>query len=459
MFLLDLLSALEGKSLGSSLAGRERKRPVGKEGFSLLFDTILQGQALHVALPTGNSNLTEKKLLSVTQQLPRLTGSYRGESFRLSSKKLIFLQRTGTVLQHKEAKDSLVGTSFLMKEGILSVSVFHYRKGYNINQIDFHSANSVKKEHLQSELLGGSYPVGGKVPNSKGSFLKISGERAPDSVKTQESLTIFEQKEEKYVEGELSGLNVGSSGEREIDSDLLVNDETGESAFTKSEKKALSVLKKEKSSKNLLNGVLKSKSITGVELHKGKEGVVHKEKKHVILLDESRRNFQGISQLQDGGDGAPRSSQSVDDVPLPSNQEARHEIAKGENVSSRPATAETDKFQLAYWRFEQSSDSHEGSDNFHQESGRQNVQRHFPTYTFSLDLKNFSFKAGFTRNALSLSINFLSGQGITPSLIEEIESVVRSSGIAFGRIQLKVKGKTVYSSNVKKEEVSLELRV
>ncbi|WP_165863694.1 hypothetical protein [Phorcysia thermohydrogeniphila] len=384
--------------------------------------------------------------------------------------------------------------STFQKEETLSVSVSHYRKGKNINQIGFPSADSVKKEsagkkeHLQSELLGGSYPVSGKVPNSKESSLQISGERAPDSVKTRESLTTFEQKGERlaslhpsYVEGEFSGLNVSSSGERETDAglltiandslpslsfqgSLLVNEEAGRSTLTKSEEiitatKVLSVSKKEESPKHLPNGVSKSKSVAGVELHQSKEGVVRKEKKHDILLSESRRDFQGVSQLQGVGDGAPHSIHSVDDVPLPSNGEVRHEIAKGENVSSRPATAETGRLQLTYWGFEQSSDSHEGSDNFHQESGRQNIQKQFPAYTFSLDLKNFSFRAGFTRNALSLSINFLNEQGVTPSLIEEIESVIRSSGIAFGRIQLKVKGKTVYSSSVKKEEVSLELRV
>jgi len=484
MFLLDLLSALEeSRKLGSSLAGKEKGRAVGKEGFSLLFNTILQGQTTKAVLPTGNSlNLAEKKQLNVTEQLIRLTGSSKKGSFNPEgSEKLVSSRRTRTALHYEEEKDSLLRIPFLRKnvkvalkgkksafqeEKTFSIIVSRYREGRDILSADGGKRKPAeRKELLQAELLGSSYPVGGKVLHSEESSSHIKRERVP--VVPSHSFS-FERKfpvlvEDKEVDaGSLTTINNGGLSFSFSDN-LLVEEEAGRLTLTKPERSVTSagipsISKREELLKRLPDGVSESKSVKGVELHKSKGGVVRKERKHDILLSESRRDFRGVSQLQGVGDGAPSKVQSMNDVSLPSNQEVRHEIAKGESVSPRPATAETGKL-LTYYGFEQSSKNHEGSDNFHQESGHQNIQKQVPTYTFSLDLKNFSFRAGFTRNALSLSINFLNEHGITPSLIEEIESVIRSSGIAFGRIQLKVKGRTVYSSSVKKDEVSLELRV
>ena len=215
---------------------------------------------------------------------------------------------------------------------------------------------------------------------------------------------------------------------------------------------------KTEDAKNVQRKALKPKVLANVDARNGKEVTVHKEEKKPLLLSENRKNSQEAFHLQGLEEETSRRANPLDDVPLPSKVEVRHEVTRGESHTPKPAT-DASRSQLTYWGFEQGSDSREGNSNFRQESTHQNFQKHLPVHTFSIDLRNFSLKAGFTRNALNLSINFLSEQGVTPSLIEEIESVIRSSGIALGRIQLKVKGKTVYSSNVKKEEVSLELRV
>ncbi len=80
------------------------------------------------------------------------------------------------------------------------------------------------------------------------------------------------------------------------------------------------------------------------------------------------------------------------------------------------------------------------------------------TFNFEFNTKDFSIKALMNTRFLTMNLNFSSDIFADPKLLKEIEAIV-SSVFPSGKVSLKVKGKTIYSSRFKREEEALSLRV
>ncbi|ADY73863.1 hypothetical protein Dester_1227 [Desulfurobacterium thermolithotrophum DSM 11699] len=77
---------------------------------------------------------------------------------------------------------------------------------------------------------------------------------------------------------------------------------------------------------------------------------------------------------------------------------------------------------------------------------------------FRLTLRDFSLNANLHKNTINISLNFLNDLNIDSSFIEEIQNIIKSSGLNPGKIKLKVKGKFVYEGRNEKTS-ALDVRV
>jgi len=397
LFLLDLLFLSDEKVLNLSSAKKEGKKSVGKKGFSFILDILLQGQLLSLALP-------EKEKKSVVTPKVLSAENTKSEKFR-----------------------------FLPRVELQPVGLSFYRRRESLARESLPSVNAKEEER--------SYHLAGKFLNLE-EALKAPLRQLP-------------------IEEVFFPLRHVSNFQLSLPADKAVEEKP-----TFHETESLQVPKKElkKLAGTSLSKVTKAKSVSKVvgdrnfpkirriEARKGEE-------RRVPLKEIEEIDVQQVLKPTEIGEEMSLHIRRAEDPPLNSDQRVHREVTKGDSVHFKPVTVEVGRSKLTDSGFEQSGGNRGDGSNFRQDSDHQSVHKPFTTYTLSLDLKGFSFKAGFARNTLSLSINFLNGQGITSSLIEEIETVIRSSGIALGKIQLKVKGRTVYSSKVKKEVASLELRV
>nr|WP_163328085.1 hypothetical protein [Desulfurobacterium thermolithotrophum] len=78
---------------------------------------------------------------------------------------------------------------------------------------------------------------------------------------------------------------------------------------------------------------------------------------------------------------------------------------------------------------------------------------------FRLTLRDFSLNANLHKNTINISLNFLNDLNIDSSFIEEIQNIIKSSGLNPGKIKLKVKGKFVYSERRNEKTSDLDVRV
>ncbi len=108
--------------------------------------------------------------------------------------------------------------------------------------------------------------------------------------------------------------------------------------------------------------------------------------------------------------------------------------------------------------FSDSTSYNQSRENYYQKSQGTDTLPTDKTFSFEFNAKEFSVKALMNSKFLNLNLNFSSEIFVDPRFLREIESVV-SSAFPLGKITFKVKGKTVYSTRLKKEEKAFSLRV
>ncbi|MEO2068750.1 MAG: hypothetical protein ABGX27_04485 [Desulfurobacteriaceae bacterium] len=101
----------------------------------------------------------------------------------------------------------------------------------------------------------------------------------------------------------------------------------------------------------------------------------------------------------------------------------------------------------------------EGSGNFSNGSETSNFSKGDTFSHFKLDFQELSLRAKVFNETFNLSIDFHESIKIDSGLIEEIKSIIESSGLTPGKIKLRVKGKTYFEERKENSEGSLVLRV